>query len=88
MFMPICARQIWLRGPSCVLEGLRRQFFFVRAPAHFGRGGPFFAKAFDAPGVDEFVDLLGLVGDLRVALGAMNHLHAQLHGQAIERRDR
>ena len=41
-------------------------------------------KPFDAPGVDEFADFLGPVGDLGVALAAMDHLHAELHGQAIE----
>ena len=68
--MPICARQIWFRGPSAVLVGARRQLLLVRAPAHLGRRRAFFAEAFDAPGVDELVDLLGLVGDLRVALAS------------------
>ena len=44
-----------------MLEGIGRQFFLMRTPAHFRRGGPFLAKAFDAPGIDEFVHLLGLI---------------------------
>ena len=68
-----------------VFIGQRRELFFVGAPAHFGRGGSFLAEAFDAPGIDELVDLLGPIGDLRVALGAMDHLDAQFHRQAVER---
>ena len=60
------------------------QLFLVRAPAHFGGGRAFFAEAFDAPGVDELVHLLRLVRDLRVALAAMNHLHAELPGEMVE----
>ena len=67
-----------------VFIGQAGEFFFVGAPAHFGRGGSFLAEALDAPGVDELVDLLGPIGDLRVALAAMDHLHAQFHGQAVE----
>ena len=77
MFMPMRARQIWF-GAVRVLVGEGGQLFFVRAPAHLGRGRAFFAEALDAPGVDELVHLLGLVGDLRVALAAMNHLDAEL----------
>ena len=46
------------------------------APAHLGRGGSFLAESFDAPGIDELVDLLGPIGDLRIALAAMDHLDA------------
>ena len=67
-----------------VLVGQRRQLLFVRAPAHFGGGGAFLAEALDAPGVDELVHLLRLIGDLGVALAAMNHLHPELHGQEVE----
>ena len=56
----------------------------MRAPAHLGRGRPFLAEALDAPGVDELVHLLGPIGDLRVALAAMNDLDAELVGQVIE----
>ena len=61
-----------------VLEGERGQFLFVRAPAHFRRRRPFLAEALDAPGVDELVDLLGPIGNLRVALAAVDHLDAEL----------
>ena len=54
------------------------------APAHLGRGRPLFAEALDAPGVDELVYLFGLIGDLRVALAAMNDLDAELVGQMVE----
>src|SRR5215510_14678721 len=56
----------------------------MRAPAHLRRGGPLFAEALDAPGVDELVYLLGLIRDLRVALAAMNDLDAKLVGQVVE----
>ena len=56
----------------------------MRSPAHFGRGDALFVQALDAPRIDELVDLLGLVGDLRVALAAMDHLHAELHRQTVE----
>ena len=56
----------------------------MRAPAHLGRRRAFFAEALDAPGVDELVDLLRLVGDLRVALGAMDDLHAEFLRQLVE----
>ncbi len=46
---------------------------FVRAPAQFGRRHAFLEEAFDAPGVDEFVDSLGLIGDLGIALADVNH---------------
>ena len=77
MFMPIRARQIWFLRPVGVLVGQRRQLLLVRAPAHLGRGRAFLAEALDAPGVDELVDLLRLVGDLRVALAAVDDLHAR-----------
>ena len=79
VLMPMRARQIWLRGrPDARTRA--RQLFFVRAPAHLGRRRPLFAEALDAPGVDELVHLFGPVGDLRVALAAMNDLDAELHG--------
>ena len=54
------------------------------APTHLSRGCPLFAKALDAPGVDELVHLFGLIRDLRVALAAMNDLDAELVGQVVE----
>ena len=71
-------------GSLVMMVGERRQLLFVRSPAHFGRGNALFAEALDAPGIDEFAHFLGPVGDLRVALAAMDHLYAQLHGEAIE----
>ena len=67
-----------------MLERQGRQFLFVRAPAHLGRRRALLAKALDAPGIDELVDLFGPVGDLRVALAAVNDLDAQLMGQVVE----
>ena len=84
VFMPIRARQIWFFGAVRVLERERRQLLLVRAPAHLGRRRALFAEALDAPGVDELVHLLGLIGDLRVALAAMNDLDAELVGQMVE----
>src|SRR5215813_15073897 len=54
------------------------------APAHLSRGCPLFAEALDAPGIDEFVHLFGLIRDLRVALAAMNDLDAELVSQVVE----
>ena len=71
-------------GAVGMLERQRRQFLFVRAPAHLGRRRPFLAEALDAPGVEELVDLLGPIGDLRVALAAMDDLDAKLAGQVVE----
>ena len=67
-----------------MLVGEGGQFFFMGAPAHLGRGRSLLAEALDAPGVDELVHLFGLVGDLRVALAAVNHLDAELVGQVVE----
>src|SRR5207249_11575633 len=50
----------------------------------FRRRGSLLAKAFDAPRVDELVQLLGPVRDLRIALAAMNDSDAELVGQVIE----
>ena len=84
VLMPMRARQIWLLGPSECSKASARQFLFVRAPAHLGRRRPFFAKALDAPCVDELVDLFGSIGNLRIALAAMNDLDAKLVGQVVE----
>ena len=67
-----------------VLEGVLGERLFVRAPAHLGGGGAFLAEAFDRPRVHELVDLLRLVGDLRVTLGAVDDLHAQRLGENVE----
>ena len=67
-----------------MLVGERGQFLLVRAPAHFGGRGALLAEALHAPGVDELIHLLRTVCDLRVALAAVDHLHAQLIGEVVE----
>src|SRR5208283_3925225 len=67
-----------------VLVGQRRQLLLVRAPTHLRGGRAFLTEAFYAPGVDEFIYLFRLVGDLGVALAAMDYFNAKRHGQAIE----
>jgi hypothetical protein len=71
-------------GAVRMLVGIGGQLFFMGAPAHLGRGRSFFAEALNAPGIDELVHLFGLVGDLRVALAAMNDLDAELLGQVVK----
>jgi hypothetical protein len=66
-----------------VLDGVGRQLLLVGSPAHLGGGGALLAEALHAPGVHELVDLLGHVGDLGVALAAVNDLHPQLPGQLV-----
>jgi len=56
----------------------------VCTPAQLRSRRAFFPKAFDAPGVDEFVDFLRPVGDLSVAFAAMNHFYAELHGELVK----
>ena len=68
------------------IEGFREEGVFgkgllVGAPAHLGGRGAFLAEALDGPGVHELVDLLRPVRDLRVAFGAMDHLHADRTGE-------
>ena len=48
------------------------------APAHLGGLAALRDEAVDRPGVDELADLLGLPGDLGVALGDMDHAHAEV----------
>ena len=71
-------------GAVGVLERQRGEFSFVGAPTHLSRRRPFLAEALDAPGVHELVDLLGSIGNLRVALAAVNDLDAKLAGQVVE----
>src|SRR5215510_14119615 len=54
------------------------------APSHLGRGCPLLAKSFHAPGIDELVYLLGFIGNLRIALAAVNDFDAELVRQMIE----
>src|SRR5262245_43649272 len=46
---------------------------FVRTPSKFGRSGAFLVEAFNRPGVDEFVDILGPRRHLSVALRDVDH---------------
>ena len=70
--------------PLLVLERVRGELLLVRTPAHLGGRGAFLAEALDAPGVHELVHLLRLVGDLGVALGTMDDLHAERARQVVE----
>ena len=56
-----------------------RKMFLMRAPTQFTGLRAFADKTIDGPGIDELKALLAGTGDLRIALGAMNHLHTQLH---------
>ena len=67
-----------------MLESEGGQLFFMGAPAHLGRGRPLLPEALHAPGIDELVHLFGLIGDLRVALAAVNDLDAELLGQVVK----
>src|SRR5262249_30733366 len=53
----------------------------MRAPAEFGRLQAFGDKALHRPGVDEYVHRLRLLGALRVPLGNMDALDAELAGE-------
>ena len=71
-------------GALRVFEGPVGELLLVGAPAHLGGGRPLLAEALNAPGIDELVDLLRTVGDLRVAFAAVDHLHAELVGEVVE----
>ena len=58
-----------------------RQRLLVRAPAHLGGLAAFGDEAVDRPGVDELAHFLRLGRNLRVALGDVDHLHAQALGE-------
>src|ERR1035441_9903685 len=64
--------------PHLVAAAVRRKMFLVRAPAEFGGLSPFADEAVHRPGVDEFIRLLGYIGDLGVALRDMHDLDAEL----------
>ena len=70
--------------PCPVAVGEGGQLLLVRAPPHLGGGRALLAEALDAPGVDELVHPLRLVGDLRVALAAMDDLDAQPAREVVE----
>ena len=56
----------------------------MSAPTKFGRCDAFFVEAINTPRVDKLVDFFWLVGDLRVALGDVNHLCASEHCKLVE----
>src|SRR3954469_10666454 len=64
-----------------VALAVTRKVLLVRAPAELGRLLAFAHETIHRPGVDEFVELLGLVGELRVALGDVDHPDAELARQ-------
>src|ERR1035441_5982369 len=69
---------------ALVPVGVGGQRLLVGAPAQLGRGRPLLAEPLDAPRVHELVDLLRHVGDLGVALAAVDDLDAQLPGELVE----
>src|SRR5262249_4505033 len=71
-------------GPLAVLKRKSRQLLLVCTPPEFGRRRPLLAKALDAPGIDELLDLLGPVRYLRVPLAAMDDFYAELMRQPVE----
>ncbi|OIR04280.1 hypothetical protein GALL_134800 [mine drainage metagenome] len=70
--------------PLLVLVRIGRQPLLMRAPAQFRRRRALLAETLDRPGVHKLVDLLGLVGDLCVALAAVDDLHPQRLGEQVE----
>jgi len=62
-----------------VLKSKSRQFLFMRASTHLCGSSFLFPKTFNALSVDELVSF-GLVGDLRIALPAVNNLAAGFIG--------
>ncbi len=58
------------------------QPLFVGSPAHLRWRDAFFTEAFNRPGVDEFVHLLRLIADLRIALRDVNDFDAFDHRKA------
>ena len=64
--------------------GVVGQPLFVRTPAELGRRHALFVEALHRPGVAEFVDFLGAIGDLGVALGDVDHLRASELSEHVE----
>jgi len=56
----------------------------MRSPANLCRSGALFPQALDAPRAHELPHLLGVVGDLGIPFGAVDHLDLQEHGQLRE----
>src|SRR5262245_50985174 len=71
-------------GAGGVLKGQGRQLLLMGPPPHLRRCRSLFSKAFDAPRINELVDFLGPIGDLRIALTAMNNLDPKLVSQMVE----
>ncbi len=63
------------------------KFLLMRTPAHFRRRRAFFPKAFYAPGAHEFIHFLGPIGNLRVALAAMNDFDLSFWPSKLNLRD-
>ena len=88
------ARQVDRRAAAVLVERrLGRHVPFVGSPAELGGLQPLAEEAFDRPGVDELVGLLRDVGPLRVALGDVDALDAEVAREvrpfrARRRRDR
>ena len=89
VFMPERAQADLISRAGLVEKGVLGDVALVRAPAQLGGRDAFFEEAFDAPGVDELVHLLGLIGDLRVPLADVDDLDAgelgQLRGNSLSR---
>ena len=71
-------------GSGLVEKGVLGDVTFVGAPAQFGGRYAFLEETFDAPGVDEFINSLGLIGDLGVALADVDDFDV---GELGEHRD-
>ncbi len=56
-----------------------RKMLLMRAPPQFGGLRAFTDETVDRPGIDEFIRLLRLVGDLRIAFGHVNDFDAERH---------
>jgi hypothetical protein len=65
-------------APEVVPLAVARPVLLVRAPTELGRLRALAHEAVHRPGVDELAELLRLTPDLRVALGDVDHLHAEL----------
>ena len=74
------ARQVDRRpAAEFVLLAVARKMFFVRAPAEFARLRALADETVDRPCVDELEPALARIGDLRIALRAMDRLDRELH---------
>ena len=69
-------------APKSMPVPVGRQVLFVGAPAQLGGLAPLAQEALHRPGIGELHPLLARLGHLGVALGAVDHLDPELHGQA------